>query len=247
MPLGYMLKTGEILAYYGESNIAETLFEYGKDRKVIITSDPGTLAGGGGQQGFRSPDEIPELVKKSLDGNKVPRKYPAFHSTVGRYGQRNQNGADIVIDIDVKNNYREAFMNGRKVIQFLDYYNVPYRVKFSGGSGPHIIIPYEAFPQSMQNRFSKTYQLVFQVIISKSKASHIDGSFAATSHFCRMPYSLNEITGLVSVPIMREQYNDFTPSMAEAWNVKVDKSWFQKPDESEKEAISEMIRDSKGF
>ena len=257
MPLGYVLKTGEILAYYGlaRKDIAEAIFKYGRDRKVIMTSEPGTLGRGGGQPGFRSPDEILALAQQALEGmeDTVPRRYPGFHGTLGRYPaaggliRRGQKSADLVIDIDVKGDYKEAFRDGRKVLDFLDSYNAPYRVKFSGGSGPHIIIPYEAFPESLSGaRFDRAHKLLFQIISSRSGAGHIDGSFTSTDHFFRLPYSLNENTGLVSLPLRREQYDDFTPSMAEVSNVQVDDGWFQEPDEKAKEALAAVLRDGSG-
>ena len=160
---------------------------------------------------------------------------------------RGQKGADLVFDIDVKGNYKEAFKEGRKVIDFLDSYNAPYHIKFSGGSGPHIIIPYEAFPESLSGgRFDRAHKLLFQTVSSRSRAGHIDGSFTSTGHFFRIPYSLNENTGLASLPLSREQYDDFTPSMAEVSNVQVDDDWFQEPDEGAKEALAEVIQDGLG-
>jgi hypothetical protein len=195
------------------------------------------------------------LAQQALEGMEgvVPRRYPAFHGTLGRYLaasgiiSRGQKGADLVFDIDVKGNYREAFREGRRIIDFLDSYNAPYRIKFSGGSGPHIIIPYEAFPESLSSgRFDRAYKLLFQIVSSRSKAGHIDGSFTSTGHFFRIPYSLNENTGLASLPLSREQYDDFTPSMAEVPSVQVDDEWFQEPDEGAKEALTEVIRDGLG-
>ncbi|MGB9596701.1 MAG: hypothetical protein ACPL7B_10515, partial [Candidatus Poribacteria bacterium] len=55
------------------------------------------------------------------------------------------------------------------------------------------------------------------------------------------PYSINEHTGLISLPLHRDQYNDFTPSMASINNAQVDKVWFSDIDEYAKEAILEMI------
>ncbi|MFC1719379.1 hypothetical protein ACFL6S_37360, partial [Candidatus Poribacteria bacterium] len=184
----------------------------------------------------------------------IPRKYPAFHGTLARtatmdggFMRKPRRGADLVIDIDVKSNYKEAFAEGAKVIKFLDFYNAPYRIKFSGGSGPHIIIPYEAFPDELTGgRFERAHKLLFQIISSRSRANHIDGSFTSFRHFYRMPYSLNENTGLASLPLMREQYDDFTLSMAEAHNVQINEDWFWKPGEDAKEAIAEMIRDTTG-
>jgi hypothetical protein len=257
MPLGYVLKTGDILAYYGleRKDVAEAIFKYGRDRKVIMTSEPGTLGRGGGQPGFHSSDEILALAQQALEGMEgiVPRRYPGFHGTLARYPaagglmKRGQKGADLVIDIDVKGNYKEAFRQGRKVLDFLDSCNAPYRVKFSGGSGPHIIIPYEAFPESLSGAgFDRAHSLLFKIITSRSRAGSIDGSFTSTSHFFRLPYSLNENTGLVSLPLRREQYDDFSPSMAEVSNVQVDDDWFQEPGEGAKEALKEILRDGLG-
>ncbi len=257
MPLGYVLRIGEVLAYYGQErkDIAEAIFKYGRDRRVAMTTEPGTLGGTKGQDGFRSPDEILDLARHAMEGaeNVVPRRYPSFHGTLGKHSvdrgilRKAQKGADVVIDIDVKEDYKAAFAEGRKVLKFLDFYNAPYRVKFSGGSGPHIIIPYEAFPGSPSGRSAyRAHQVLFRFISSRSGAGHIDGSFTSTSHFHRMPYSLNEHTGLVSLPLRREQYDDFTLSMAEVPNVEVDDGWFQEPDEEAKGALAEMILDAKG-
>ncbi len=257
MPLGYVLKTEQVLAYYGleRRDVTEAIFRYGADRRVIMTTEPGALGRGGGQNGFRSPDDILSLAQEALEGMEgtVPRRYPSFHGTLARFPtdrrlmRRGQKGADLVMDIDVKGDYKEAFRDGRKILDFLDSYNAPYRVKFSGGSGPHIIIPYEAFPESLSGgKFDRAHKLLFQIITSRSGASHVDGSFTSTGHFYRMPYSLNEITGLVSLPLTREQYDDFTPSMAEVSNVQVDDNWFQEPDEKAREALMKIIRDNTG-
>ena len=110
---------------------------------------------------------------------------------------RAQKGGDLVFDIDVKGDYNEAFGEGRKILNFLDSYNAPYRIKFSGGSGPHIVIPYEAFPSGLSSRrFDRVHKLLFQIISSRSRAGHIDGSFSSFGHYLRMPYSLNENTAL---------------------------------------------------
>ena len=257
MPLGYVLRKEEVLAYYGQerTDIAEALFKYGADRRVTMTTEPGILGRGGGQMGFRSTTEILAMAQQALGDMEgtIPRKYPAFHGTlartasVGSFMRKPQRGADLVFDIDVKSNYKEAFKEGAKILKFLDFYNAPYRVKFSGGSGPHIIIPYEVFPDGLNGgRFERAHKLLFQIISSRSRANHIDGSFSSFGHFYRMPYSLNENTGLVSLPLTREQYDDFTPSMAEVHNVQMDAGWFQEPDGDAKDAIAEILRDAEG-
>lgn len=255
MPLGYVLKTEQIMEYYGRDDIREAILKYGRDRKVTITTDPGILGRGGGQLGFQSADDILIMLRKALEGMEgvVPRRYPGFHGTVGRHSldgrfiSNKQIGADLVFDIDVKGNYKAAFIEGRKILDFLDSYNAPYRVKFSGGSGPHIIIPYQAFPESLSGgRFRQAHKLLFQIISMRSRAGHVDGSFTSYDHFYRIPYSLNENTGLVSLPLNREQYDHFTPSMAEVQNVQVSGEWFQEPDDKAKEALMGILERGSG-
>ena len=50
-----------------------------------------------------------------------------------------------MLEVDVKHDHREAFERGRKALDVLDSYGITYRVKFSGNSSPHIIIPEEAY------------------------------------------------------------------------------------------------------
>lgn len=251
MPLGYAPRAIDVIAYYGaeRKDIAQVLFKYGIERRVIMTNNPGVLGGSKGQLGFSSPEQILEMAKKGLDNSPMPRHYPAFHGTIGKFGGligRALKGADVVIDIDVKDNYKEAFKDGKRVINFLDFHNIPYRIKFSGGTGPHIIIPFEAFPEHLcGDDFSRIHHMLFKLIVSGSGARNVDLSFKSFNHFYRLPYSLNEYTGLVSVPIRREQYDDFTPSMAEIKNIEVDESWFNQLEESSKQSLEEFILSNK--
>lgn len=135
-------------------------------------------------------------------------------------------GTDFVIDIDIKSDRQEAFRQGRKVLSLLDDFGVAYRIKFSGNAGPHIIIPAELFPPDLAGRhFRSVAPRLMSFITSRSRATNVDGSFTSPGHFLRMAYSLNENTGLVSVPIPREQYDEFSLGMAEAQNVVVRDDW----------------------
>lgn len=240
--IGYILSAEDVLAYYGaeRQDIPNALFRYGKDRETIAVLQTGVLGRGRGDgPGFRSPEQILATARMCMDDQKgnVPRNYPGFHGTVGRYElsrgilRRKQKpiGSDMVFDIDVKNNYKEAFRNGTRIVEFLDHYNVPHRVKFSGGSGPHIILPYEVFPHPFSDA---KFKQVFTTIVNLSEAQHVDTSFHSPGHFLRLPYSLNENTGLASLPLRREQLESFEPGMAEIQNVMVDESWFSLPEDA---------------
>ena len=253
--LGYALSQEDILTYYGqeEEKIADAIFRYGQDRDTVFVLNSGTLSRGHGDgPGFSTPEQIVEMVHESLSGlgGRVPRQYPAFHGTVSRYANdgffnraRRRIGADVVFDIDIKTSYRETFRHAARIVDFLDRHDVPYRLKFSGNTSPHIILPCEAFPKSLPKL---EFQRLFKTIQEKSGAQHIDESFCASAgHFLRLPYSLNENTGLVSMPLTREQFDVFEPGLAEWENVKIDHAWFQLPEDA-RERMGRFLTDMLG-
>ena len=151
----------------------------------------------------------------------------------------------MVFDIDVKTNYRESFGQGARVVDFLDRYDVPYRIKFSGNTSPHIIIPCEVFPQPFP---AEQFKRLFGIVQEKSGAKDLDTSFSGpSSHFLRMPYSLNERTGLVSLPLMRDEFDVFEPSMAELQNVdEIKAEWFALPEDAQ-ERMERFLADILAF
>jgi len=232
MPLGYALTASQVVQYYAErEDVQRALLAYGVGRRAVVGTDPGVFGRHDLQASLTSPAQIAAWAKSALDGriSAVPRKYPAFHATITRSAANADPslcGTDLVIEVDVKPNHKDAFRQGRKVLDLLDSYGVPYRVKFSGNSSPHIILPAELFPPDIRgHRFGGAARKMLDFIAARSGAAGIDASFASPDHFLRMPYSLNEHTGLVSVPIPKDQYNDFRLEMAEAHNVVVDDSW----------------------
>ncbi len=254
--LGYILSQEDILIYYGQQDrdIAEAIFRYGQNRDTTLVLNAATLSRGHGDgPGFDFPEQIPQIARESLSDlqGRVPRQYPAFHGTVGKYAnqgffKRNREliGMDMVFDIDIKSDYRETFRHAARIIDFLDSHDVPYQIKFSGNTSPHVILPCEAFPQSFpQNQFAR----LFRMVEEKSGAQHIDSSFSSSSgHFLRLPYSLNERTGLVSCPITRDEFDTFEPGMAEWQNVEVNEEWFQLPEDVQ-ERMERFLVDMIGF
>jgi hypothetical protein len=254
--LGYILSPEDILIYYGGENrdIADAICRYGQDRETLMVLDTATLGRGGGDgPGFDLPEQIPELARQTLSesNERVPRKYPAFHGSVSKFTyhgffkrDRQFIGTDMVFDIDGKGDYRETFRDGARIVDFLDQHDVPYRMKFSGNTSPHIIIPCEAFPQPFpKNQFER----LFKLIEEKSGAQHIDDSFGGSSgHFLRLPYSLNERTGLVSMPITRDEFDTFEPGFAEWQNVEVNEDWYQLP-ENLQERMERFLVDMIGY
>jgi hypothetical protein len=66
--------------------------------------------------------------------------------------------------------------------------------------------------------------------LAKEVTGWLDNSFSDGGHFLRLPYSLNERTGLVSLPLRPEDYDRFEPAMAETTNVRVGEEGFRTDD-----------------
>jgi len=234
VPLGYVPSAKDILEYYGsesKSGIKEAIFEYSKYRQTMLVLDTSAFENRKRSVMLRSQDDIPNMARATLsrEANPMaPRKYPAFHGTVKKYRHPNlaglrevqMIGADCVIDIDIKVGYKKAFRAGESVVRLYDKYDIPYFVKFSGGTGPHIIIPAEALPGDC-GKFDEVSERILQFVMKKTGAPGIDTSFSSPTHFLRLPYSVHERTGLVSIPLSKEEFYDFKPKMAEIPNVEV--------------------------
>jgi hypothetical protein len=198
--------------------------------QVELTGDPQALA-----------EQVRRRLDETMPGalpHQVPPRYPGLHATVGR---------DLVFEVDAKQDRREAFEGGRRVMEFLDRYGAPYRVKFSGNSSSHVIIPRAAYETliSEEQRSALSRRLYAWVVEQCGVA--VDGSFGGEHHFLRLPYSLNERTGLVSLPLSREEYDDFELEMAEAPRVRVEEWWFATEDLlARREGMLRLLREALG-
>ncbi len=252
--LGYVLSIQDVVHYYSKPGIQEAIFQAGHDRDTITVLDTGMLSRGrGNAPGFSQPEDIPQIAQQSLQNQQstVPRKYPAFHGTVGRFSNtelfrrgRTFIGSDMVFDIDAKTDYRKAFCQGKRIVEFLDGQKVTYRIKFSGGTGPHIILPCETLPQRFSsNRFKRLFRKICEQ--SKIELENVDFSLTSPKHFLRLPYSLNEYTGLVSLPLTRDTFEDFEPGIAESSHITIDNHWFQIPEDAH-DQMQRLISDILG-
>jgi hypothetical protein len=247
MPLGYVLTMKDVIHYYTErEDVRRALLSHGRRRRVVSGTDTGIF----GQKGkpLSEPGQIAEMMERSLEKqiSAIPRKYPSFHACITRMpangngkhgdiginndtngnGHRNDTLMDVVMDIVIKDNHKAAWAQGRKVLDVLESYEVPYRVKFSGHASPHILLPGELFPPEFnRGKGGGFLGRLIDFLTRKSKATNVDGSFSSPDHYLRMPYSLNEHTGLVSVPVRDGEYDSFRVEMAEAQNVEVREDW----------------------
>jgi hypothetical protein len=249
MALGYIMSVQDVMAYYGPQRpeVARALARAAGGRAVQLTDWPPGLdtKARGELELTGDPQALAEHVRRRLDEtmpgalpHQVPPRYPGLHATVGR---------DLVLEVDAKQDRREAFEGGRRIMEFLDRHGAPYRVKFSGNSSSHVIIPRAAYetliPEEQRSALSRR---LYAWVVEHCGVA-VDGSFGGEYHFLRLPYSLNERTGLVSLPLRPEEYDDFELEMAEAPRVRVEEWWFATEDLlARREGMLRLLREALG-
>ena len=255
-----------ILQHYSRKDIQKAILSISKNREVVAKLK--------GDRFNRRPDvllheaDILELVKQGAT---------SFHMSVERWndplkltqsmGKREmdqlRSGWDLLLDIDSKF-VEYSKVGAYLVVEALKFYNIKdIFVKFSGGSGFHILVPYESFPLNVNNFETKfLYPEGVRVIASYLKEmiySHlseqilslntineiskilniemkdllnergfnpfsvvdIDSVLISPRHLFRSPYSINEKTGLVSVPISPLKIKSFALKDAKIANITV--------------------------
>jgi len=227
---------GQIYKHYSRESVQQAMFEYARGRKIAALRQFRPLF-----SGIKKPEDILPLAFH-LAGR--GRLWPSLHGTILR-NVEGQRLLDLVLEVDFKPSWKTAFDSARPLVKFLRDFGVDFKVKFSGHSSPHIIIPAEAFPPEIG------HAVHMQIMDYANKhvrgRGHLDMSFRNnTGHFLRLLYSINENAGGVSVPIHPDPrnphaYEDFTPEKAKIENVKIIKDWWAVPEDAP-ERTSEMIK-----
>lgn len=225
--LGRHPTLGEVLDYYTQESFLQLLLDVTRRRRVVLVLsrkkhwEPDwtryEVVG-------TTEDELQRRIVKqirdtwpALTLGDRPDYYPAFHQSVWKRSQhRNpEMGADggtdradhmdCVFEADLPT-WRDAFQDVSAVIARFEHHGVPYLHKFSGHRSLHIMIPGDALPRGYRGKGARK---LAQLLL------HWSGSHA---HFLgvitRMPYSLNEDSGLVCLPIEHGGLNRFRPWQA---------------------------------
>ncbi|MFC1582160.1 HEAT repeat domain-containing protein, partial [Planctomycetota bacterium] len=150
--------------------------------------------------------------------------YPSFHQSLERWepgmADKGQHiGVDGTAEADLplwRNNFNDALT----LLRVLQDENIPHHFKFSGSRSLHVMIPC-------------ANQKVNAGIFGNSRAHH--------AAILRMPFSLNEDTGLVSLPLNAETLPAFRPWQAGMHVVKFEDSWLIPTDEEGLARIAEFM------
>ena len=225
-----MQQLKEIYNYYCREDIQKEMFRYAAGRKITY------LRMFKPQFDFiRQQEDILPLALYTLfqgGGN----YWPSLHGTISKYGSGGNRVCDIVIEIDYTSSWKRCFEMTRPFIEWLRAIGAVFKIKFSGNCSPHIIIPAEAFPEQINGermfpgKHNSFFRNLTEIIKSKIKQPrYLDTSFNMQEHFLRLAYSLNELTGLVSLPIAVHQFDHFQPSDARPAMVKPLNGWWSIP------------------
>ena len=273
-----MINKGELLKYYSRRDIQTALVEAAKDREVSVKY---------GDSGFGKrpdvlvyPNDVLDFVKQGATSFHISEERwqdPMLLKT-GMYRKELdeiRKGFECVLDIDTKF-FEYSRMTAKLLLEAIKFHNVnSCGVKFSGNKGFHLSIPFEAFPNKINDvdtcllfpetpRFIAEYLKEFirknlrdeilrvSTLQEIARAANIereklikDGVFdpftivdvdtvlISSRHMFRAPYSINEKSGLVSVPLSEDQLKTFKLGDAKIENVKTDVPFVKIPEEQE--------------
>ena len=210
----------EVEEYYTRDDILDYICDASKVRSVVLSfRDEPSIHNEGKSStiAIENSEELQEYLLQRFARNLPERlyhyekplgAYPSFHFiTKGKKGEP----WDFVMEADC-HGWRKSFVDVRGAVEFLHEYGVPFMVKFSGHRSLHLIIPREAFPEKFESKpigdiWGRVEGSLRHLLARKAFVKQAHG----TGGILRLPYSLNENLGMVSLPIPYEDLDAFRP------------------------------------
>jgi len=152
--------------------------------------------------------------------------YLSFHSnnTITDRASTKVIGFDLVFEAD-QEGWRRSFDVLIGVIKVLSDFDVCYRLKYSGVRSLHLMIPFEALPESFRGKpiLSRQRQVYNNILAYFRRYCGVKRLDRPT--VLRLAYMLNEDNGLVNLPITPEELPLFRPWEAHLHNVTIEQPW----------------------
>ena len=249
----------QILDYYSRPDIQKALLEIAENREVVPTLASGNY--GTRPNAVFYEKDIEQLVKQGAVSFHC--SVECWRNSMQlKLEMRKQEfddlriGWDFILDIDCHKGLKEAGKVGQILINALEQFGIKgYSIKFSGSRGFHIGIPFESFPEEIMyiSQVSRDFPRVPKVIIDYlkyythkdlraafneplEKVVTIDSGVISTRHLFRMPYALHPKTWLASIPIAKDELENFDTSKAKVENLKIEKKFLNTAEKFENEA-----------
>ncbi len=231
MSARHFSKFSEIYGYYSRPEIQQAIFDYAKGRKITVLKHFRAL--------YKSLEKPEDILSLAIYHAMYSKLWTSFHGMVSRTSE-DRKVCDFVIEVDNKRSWKRCFEATRPVIDMLNDFNVYYCVKFSGHASAHVIIPGEVFPGDRMS--SAKYRSHLMNFVGKLvKGEKLDRSFTNPSHFLRLAYSINENTGLVSMPIFMEDFDNFSWRDAKPENVEILEGWWKYAPTDAQEQMAKLL------
>ncbi|MDI6721452.1 MAG: hypothetical protein QMD85_03615 [Candidatus Aenigmarchaeota archaeon] len=235
----HQITRNKIFQYYSSEKIASQIFRYSNGREVAGALWDGSYDKRPNMLQFKT--DVIQMVRKGITSfhYSTERWSNPMALAAGNYNDI-RTGWDIVIDVDSRKGLEESKIAARLVCSLLERYNIKNcGVKFSGRRGFHIILPWEMFPQEIDYKpLARQYPDIPRIILGfirnkisddlrkellKSSEEIGENPFETVEiekdwgnrHMFRAPFSFNEKTWLVSLPISPRNIKNFSPEQAE--------------------------------
>jgi HEAT repeat protein len=245
---------GEVIDYYTRDDFLQVLFDTIRVRRVVLVIserahwEPDwsryevTVQSLHGLRQFIQDEIAAQLPTVEMDER--PHYYPSFHQAVcQRQGDGhttltggqppNRPLQDCVFEADLLT-WRDAFQDVYAIVDLLRRHDMPFWHKFSGHRSLHVVIPGEVIPKGYRGKgTSRLARLLLRW--GGSQAHYLP-------RITRMPYSLNEDTGLVCLPIKVGELERFRPWQANLHLVEIRESWTQRYAEGDRARVEAFVQ-----
>lgn len=245
---------GEVRAYYARPEILNEILQAMQrwhvrfvpgyvPQRWIYTEDPAEL-----RALLRAPlDE--------MDTHPERTEYPYLRINWARYHPApawdadKLWGYDFVIEKD-SFLWQACFEAMLPVMDILEHFGVHYWLKYTGHHSLHLVIPAACFPRTVGDGvpLTEVREVVYHrlmVFLNKRARQHDNARDRHCPPGTNMPYSVNEDTGLVNLPLLREDLATFRPWQANVCCAPVRDVWRTVPEDAEGSAaglLAEVLR-----
>jgi hypothetical protein len=221
--MGRFPTVGEMFEYYSRDDISAVMYYQAKRWQILMNFSGSYMLEPDSERDAR--DKILDQLRRLTSGLKEHEYLPDY-PTMHMLGDRGE-GAEVRYDLMTEDDpvsWKQAFDQMMRVVDALESYGAFYRIKFSGHRSLHLMIPAESFPGIFRG---KPVNEQFEAIKKRIKAFLPPSGHANPGQ--RVVYSTHPKTGMVSLPLSREEVPSFLPWMANIHTVAVDFDWFNIP------------------
>lgn len=224
--MGRFPTVGEMFDYYSRDDIAAVMYYQTKRWRILMNFAGSYMLEPTSERDTKDKilGQLRELTLGLKEHEYLP-DYPTMHMLSDR-GEGTEVRYDLMTEDDPIS-WKQAFDRMMKVVDVLESYGVFYQIKFSGHRSLHLMLPAESFPRTFRERDLNSQ---FGEIKKRIKAFLPPSGHPNPGQ--RVVYSTHPKTGMVSLPLSREEVPNFRPWMANIHTVAVDFDWFDVPDDA---------------